>query len=158
MSWFHVFGQIASDQNGSLGYGFVHFETEEAARNSIEKVNGMLLNGKKVFVGHFMSRKERLEMLGDKAKKFTNVYVKNLSETVDDKRLKELFEKYGKIISAKVRTCCPWGSQIVGLNLTCLVFQMMNGEDGERKGFGFVSFEDHEAAAKVSCGFRFGRK
>lgn len=119
--------KIASDQNGSLGYGFVHFETEEAARNSIEKVNGMLLNGKKVFVGHFMSRKERLEMLGDKAKKFTNVYVKNLSETVDDKKLKEMFEVYGKIISAK----------------------MMNSDDGERRGFGFVSFEDHEAAAKA---------
>lgn len=90
------------DQNGSLGYGFVHFETEEAARNSIEKVNGMLLNGKKVFVGRFMSRKERLEMLGDKAKKFTNVYVKNLNETMDDKKLREMFEVFGKIISAKV--------------------------------------------------------
>ena len=44
----HYFGQIACDENGSKGYGFVHFETEEAARQSIEKVNGMLLNGKKV--------------------------------------------------------------------------------------------------------------
>ncbi len=33
------------------GYGFVHFETEEAAVNAIQKVNGMLLNDKKVFVG-----------------------------------------------------------------------------------------------------------
>ncbi len=40
--------QIAMDENGSKGYGFVHFETEEAAKNAIEKVNGMLLNGKKV--------------------------------------------------------------------------------------------------------------
>ena len=43
-----LFCQIACDENGSKGYGFVHFETEEAARQSIEKVNGMLLNGKKV--------------------------------------------------------------------------------------------------------------
>jgi len=42
------FVQIAMDEHGSKGYGFVHFETEEAARSSIEKVNGMLLNGKKV--------------------------------------------------------------------------------------------------------------
>jgi polyadenylate-binding protein len=28
----------------------VHFETEEAALMAIEKVNGMLLNGKKVYV------------------------------------------------------------------------------------------------------------
>lgn len=40
--------QIVSDENGSKGYGFVHFETEEAALNSIAKINGMLLNGKKV--------------------------------------------------------------------------------------------------------------
>jgi len=40
--------QIANDLNGSKGYGFVHFETEEVARSAIEKVNGMLLNGKKV--------------------------------------------------------------------------------------------------------------
>ena len=40
--------QIVTDENGSKGYGFVHFETEEAARSAIEKVNGMLLNDKKV--------------------------------------------------------------------------------------------------------------
>lgn len=119
--------KIAMDQNGSKGYGFVHFETEEAARSAIEKVNNMLLNGKKVFVGRFMSRKERIEVLGDKAKKFTNVYVKNLPEGFDDDKLRDLFETYGKIISAKV----------------------MSDDSGKTRGFGFVSFEDHEAAAKA---------
>lgn len=36
------------DAGSSKGYGFVHFETEDAALNAIEKVNGMLLAGKKV--------------------------------------------------------------------------------------------------------------
>jgi len=42
------FVQIATDVNGSKGYGFVHFENEEIAKMAIEKVNGMLLNSKKV--------------------------------------------------------------------------------------------------------------
>ncbi len=30
-----------------------------------------------------------------------------------------------------------------------LCYQVMTMDDGKAKGFGFVSFEDHEAAAKV---------
>lgn len=58
---FSAFGNIlsckvAQDESGaSKGYGFVHFETEEAANKSIDKVNGMLLNGKKVKVNAFYS-------------------------------------------------------------------------------------------------------
>jgi len=116
--------KIAMDENGSKGYGFVHFETEEVARNAIEKVNGMLLNGKKVFVGKWMSRKERLDALGDRARNFTNVYIKNLPETLSEEGLREMFGEYGKISSAK----------------------LMTGEDGRNKGFAFVSYEDHDAA------------
>ena len=42
---------MVGDLNGSKGYGFVHFESEDAAQRAIEKVNGMLLAEKKVFVG-----------------------------------------------------------------------------------------------------------
>jgi len=131
---FSAFGNIlsckvAQDVEGnSKGYGFVHFETEEAATNAIQKVNGMLLNDKKVFVGRFVPRKEREKELGEKAKKFTNVYVKNFGEELGDEKLKELFSKYGKITSYKV---------------------IMAEEGSKNKGFGFVSFEDSEAAEKA---------
>ncbi|XP_028127935.1 polyadenylate-binding protein 1 [Diabrotica virgifera virgifera] len=127
---FSAFGNIlsckvAQDENSSSkGYGFVHFETEEAANKSIEKVNGMLLNGKKVYVGRFIPHKEREKELGEKAKLFTNVYVKNFGEDFAEEQLKVMFEKYGKITSYKI----------------------MSKEDGKSKGFGFVAFESSEAA------------
>uniref|UniRef100_A0AAR2KP37 PABP n=1 Tax=Pygocentrus nattereri TaxID=42514 RepID=A0AAR2KP37_PYGNA len=98
---FSAFGNILSckvvcDENGSKGYGFVHFETQEAAERAIEKMNGMLLNDRKVFVGRFKSRKEREAELGARAKEFTNVYIKNFGEDMDDEKLKEVFSKYGK--------------------------------------------------------------
>lgn len=49
-----------------------------------------------------MNRRERLEQMGDKVKKFNNVYIKNFSEEIDDEKLKAWFEQFGKIISAKV--------------------------------------------------------
>ncbi|XP_032465638.1 polyadenylate-binding protein 1 isoform X3 [Phocoena sinus] len=128
---FSAFGNILSckvvcDENGSKGYGFVHFETQEAAERAIEKMNGMLLNDRKVFVGRFKSRKEREAELGARAKEFTNVYIKNFGEDMDDERLKDLFGKFGPALSVKV----------------------MTDESGKSKGFGFVSFERHEDAQK----------
>lgn len=42
--------QVVCDERGSKGYGFVHFETQEAANRAIETMNGMLLNDRKVYV------------------------------------------------------------------------------------------------------------
>jgi len=129
---FSAFGNILSckvvcDENGSKGYAFVHFETQDAADRAIEKMNGMLLNDRKVFVGRFKSRKEREAELGAKAKEFTNVYIKNFGDDMDDERLKELFDKYGKTLSVKV----------------------MTDPTGKSRGFGFVSYEKHEDANKA---------
>lgn len=129
---FSAFGNILSckvvcDENGSKGYAFVHFETQDAADRAIEKMNGMLLNDRKVFVGRFKSRKEREAELGAKAKEFTNVYIKNFGDDMDDERLKEVFDKYGKTLSVKV----------------------MTDPSGKSRGFGFVSYEKHEDANKA---------
>lgn len=58
------------------------------------------------FVGKFIPRKEREKLLGEKARRFMNVYIKNFGDDLDDDKLRELFEKYGKITSAKV--CIIW--------------------------------------------------
>jgi len=132
---FSAFGNILSckvaqdpSNADSKGYGFVHFETEEAANNAIQRVNGMLLNGKKVYVGRFIPRKEREQELGEKAKKFTNVFIKNFGEELGEQDLTDMFSKFGKITSIKV----------------------MTSEEGKSKGFGFISFEAPEQA-EAAC-------
>uniref|UniRef100_A0A672MZ89 Polyadenylate-binding protein n=1 Tax=Sinocyclocheilus grahami TaxID=75366 RepID=A0A672MZ89_SINGR len=129
---FSAFGNILSckvvcDENGSKGYGFVHFETQEAANRAIETMNGMLLNDRKVFVGHFKSRKEREAALGAKAMEFTNVYIKNFGEDIDSEKLKGIFSEFGKTLSVCV----------------------MTDERGCSRGFGFVNFENHGDARRA---------
>jgi len=130
---FSLFGNILSckvaldDEGNSKGYGFVHFETEEAAQKAIQKVNGMLLGGKKVFVGKFVPRAQRMKEMGETQKKFTNVFVKNFAENLDKEQLEKLFAKFGKITSCAV---------------------MSDGE-GKSKGFGFVAFSTPEEAEKA---------
>lgn len=65
------------------------------------------------FVGRFKSRKEREAELGARAREFTNVYIKNFGEDMDDEKLKELFGKYGKRLRDFYRyntllTCVFW--------------------------------------------------
>jgi len=131
---FSAFGNILSckvvcDHSSldSKGYGFVHFETEEAALKSIEKVNGKLLKEKKVFVGRFKSRSERIREYGDRAKQFTNVFCKNLPSEWTDEDLAKIFEGYGKTLSVSVTV----------------------GDDGKSKQFGFASFENHDDAERA---------
>uniref|UniRef100_A0A8C7MBR3 Polyadenylate-binding protein n=1 Tax=Oncorhynchus kisutch TaxID=8019 RepID=A0A8C7MBR3_ONCKI len=131
---FSAFGNILSckvvcDENGSKGYAFVHFETQDAADRAIEKMNGMLLNDRKVFVGRFKSRKEREAELGAKAKEFTNVYIKNFGDDMNDDKLKEMFDQYGK--------------------LKLDIVKVMTDPSGKSRGFGFVSYEKHEDANKA---------
>ena len=55
--------KVATDEHGrSRGFGYVHYETAEAAETAIKAVNGMLLNDKKVYVGYHISRKASIRM------------------------------------------------------------------------------------------------
>ncbi|KAL4272895.1 hypothetical protein GQ457_13G007630 [Hibiscus cannabinus] len=118
--------KIATDSSGqSKGYGFVQFDNEESAQKAIEKLNGMLLNDKQVYVGPFVRKQERDTSITKT--KFNNVYVKNLSESLNDEELKKIFAEFGTITSAVV----------------------MRGSDGKSKGFGFINFENSDDAAKA---------
>lgn len=118
--------KVAQDENGnSKGYGFVHYETDEAAQQAIKHVNGMLLNEKKVYVGHHIPKKDRQSKFEEMKANFTNVYVKNISPDVTDDQFRELFEAHGDVTSSSIA----------------------RDQDGKSRGFGFVNFTTHESAA-----------
>lgn len=62
----------------------------------------MQLADKIVFVGPFLKRVERV---GEgREERFTNVYIKNLAEDVDDEGLKKICSEYGPVTSAVIMT------------------------------------------------------
>lgn len=134
---FSTFGNILSCKvvvdeltGESKGFGFVHYETKEAADLSIEKVNGMLLNGIAVYVGHHLSNRDRQSKADEIKQTFTNVFVKNLDDTIkDEEEFRSLFAdvKSGEIQSAFLQ----------------------RDSEGALKGFGFVNFTTHEAAEEA---------
>lgn len=118
--------KVAQDETGaSKGYGFVHYETDDAASQAIKHVNGMLLNEKKVFVGHHIPKKDRQSKFEEMKANFTNIYVKNIAPEVTDEEFRALFEKFGEVTSAS----------------------LARDEAGKSRGFGFVNFINHEHAA-----------
>ncbi|XP_062226108.1 polyadenylate-binding protein 2-like [Phragmites australis] len=118
--------KVATDEVGqSKGFGFVQYEKEEAAQTAIKSLNGMLINDKPVYVGHFLRKQERDNSF-DKTK-FNNVFVKNLSESTTQEDLVKFFGEYGNITSAVV----------------------MIGMDGKSRCFGFINFENPDDAARA---------
>ncbi|GBE60586.1 polyadenylate binding protein [Babesia ovata] len=94
--------KVAMDALGnSKGYGFVHYTTEESAKEAIEKVNGMLIGNSQVSVAPFVHRYERESTLCDV---FTNLYVRNFPDTWTEDDLRETFSKYGEITSMLLKT------------------------------------------------------
>merc|ERR1711959_806558 len=117
-------------------YGFVNFETPEAAKAAVTEMNDSEQSGRTIYCGpaeKAAHRRAKLKAQFDKIKqeqiaKYQNVnlYVKNLDDTVNEEKLKEIFEPFGVITSAKL---------------------MMDGTAS--RGFGFVCFTTPEEATKA---------
>jgi len=142
---FCTFGNILSckiaydDEGHSKGYGFVHYETEEAAETAIEKVDAKMLKDKIVYVGKFKRKAEREIEEGSTEKKFTNIFVKNLDEQVSEAELREQFGAFGNITS----------------------LALMQNDEGKSKGFAFINFETMDSARTAvegKNGFEFKGK
>lgn len=79
-----------------------------------------------------MSKYSRLANTDTPQAKFTNLYVKNFDDSVDEAKLNELFSKYGEVTSVKIA----------------------RDAGGKSIGFGFVNFSNPDDAAKVRMGKR----
>lgn len=125
---FSVFGNILSckvstDENAiSKGYGYIHYETAEAAQEAITKFNGYTIDDHTVEVVSFLKRNERASQ-----NLWTNTYMKQFPKSWDEERLKELVTPFGEVVSVVVQ----------------------READGSSKGFGFINFVEHESAAKA---------
>lgn len=137
-------------------FAFVDFERHEDAVKTVteyndKEVEGVTEEGQKLYIGRAQKKSERIEEQRKKmnqlrARKMheysgSNLYVKNLDDTIDDNQLKAAFEKFGEITSAKV--------------------MLDDSSPPLSKGFGFVCFKDAESANKAISemnGFLLGVK
>jgi len=125
---FSVFGNILSckgatdDQGVSKGYGYVHFETAEAASDAVARLHGGIVEGKEMAVIPFVRHQDRAGQ-----PEWTNLYAKMFPTTMDDAQLKALFEVHGPVASVYIA----------------------KDAEGKSKGFGFINFNDHESAEKA---------
>jgi polyadenylate-binding protein len=141
-------GEIASlavrKDNRDRVFAFCNFREHEQALKACEELNGKQIDeicneGEPLFCSRAQKRAERQAELRhrfhqSKVQRSTegmgqNLYVKNLDDNITDAQLREAFERFGEITSARV---------------------MMHERDPpQSKGFGFVCFKDLESANKA---------
>ncbi|KAG9456829.1 hypothetical protein H6P81_001337 [Aristolochia fimbriata] len=152
---FSEFGKIANlviskDSNGnSRGFGFVNYENPDDAKQAMEKMTGVQLGSKIMYVARAQKKAEREQILrhqfeerrNEQMQKYkgSNVYIKNIDDDVNDEDLRQYFSQCGTITSVK----------------------LMRDERGISRGFGFVCFSTPDEANKAVStlhGYMFHRK
>jgi polyadenylate-binding protein len=130
---FSVFGRIlsckvATDEFGTpKGFAYISFETKSSAEEAIARMNGVLMNDRKVYVGYHIPKWERLSRLEQMKINYTNLFVKNVNPDVSEREFTELFTACGPIESVS----------------------LPQDANGAYRGFGFVNFQNHEDAVKA---------
>jgi len=129
--------KLVRDSNDQpTGAAYICFANHEDAVKACDEFNGKTLDSsedaKPLVFNRFMRKNERYQILKEKFDGLkinkhpnNNIYIKNLDGTVTDDTLLKEFSNFGKVISAKV----------------------MTHENGQSRGFGFVSFENPKDAA-----------
>ncbi|KAK6936139.1 RNA recognition motif domain [Dillenia turbinata] len=102
----------------SLCHGFLNFRTSQSAQLAMESMNHTPINGKVIRLMWYEHNPEaRRRGIG-------NVFVKNLDDSIDDKKLHMIFANCGLVLSCKVAV----------------------SEDGRSKHYGYVQFDSETSA------------
>ncbi|TVY81528.1 RNA-binding protein rnp24 [Lachnellula suecica] len=126
----------AGKKQHNLGYAHVDFSTAEAVQEAVD-LSEQLLGGRRVLIKNNKSfdgrpEKTKAETRMEGKPPSTRVFVGNLSFNVTEDSIKEFFEKCGAIESVKLAT-----------------FE----DSGKCKGYGWIVFEELEAAQSAVRGF-----
>ncbi|KAG2236502.1 hypothetical protein INT48_000802 [Thamnidium elegans] len=119
--------KVIKNPGATRCYGYVNYDSIGAAERAIDLVNGTVLFGREIQVGHQIPKGEREPVEDTSKQKFTNLYVKNISLDVTEEELGELFGAFGRVSSLLIQ----------------------RDEYNNSKGFGFVNFEVPEDAERA---------
>ncbi|KAK6976192.1 polyadenylate-binding protein 3 [Biomphalaria glabrata] len=145
------FGEVTSakvmlDEYGiSKGFGFACFTDSDAAQRAVNKLNGLVLDGRTLYAGPAMTRTQRQrdfnyrydndDYKNDWRHNTNNatfscsprICIRNLRDIVDDIRLRKEFERFGPVLHA----------------------ELLKTYDGRSKGIGYVTYKEQTDATKA---------
>ncbi|KAG0454216.1 hypothetical protein HPP92_025520 [Vanilla planifolia] len=119
------------DTGKSKGYAFVTMSTIEDCKVVISNLDGSNYNGRVLRV-NFSDKPKRMMPLYPESE--YKLFVGNIAWSVTSEALKQVFQDYGNLVSARV---------------------IFNGETGKSRGYGFICYsnrEEMEAAMKALNG------
>lgn len=91
--------KVAADPvtNVSKGYGFVHFDREDAAKRACEEINDMEFMNSIIKVEAYLPKTAR-----EAKDQWTNVFIKSLPKSWTVEKLQTVFEAHGEVSSVYI--------------------------------------------------------
>ncbi|XP_060747560.1 polyadenylate-binding protein 1-B-like [Tachysurus vachellii] len=159
---FSVFGKVLSckvvaNNKGSKGFGFVQFESEEAASKAMKELNSKYLKNRKVFIEHFKPREERkAEEMNSKQGHVGQEQTKEEGRTHHNQKTEQvnahtyiLYKGVGLIIKNLDQHVDDKHLRTEFAQFGTVISAKVKKENGHSQGFGFVRFVSSVDAMKA---------
>ena len=128
-------------------YAFVAFTEVQSALTALEKMNGLELDGEKLFVTKAQTKSRRKDLLTKERRSGgypqTNIYIRSLKASVTDEVLRRVFGKYGTITSVCLREWTPTNRTAEPAIPGAPVLQ-----------YGFINFQAVEEAQNIILNYK----